>query len=224
MKKSRILLVVLLLFAALSLSSFPQAEVKNIDSRGKAIICFGDSITYGYGVNKGEDYPTALSKLLNTKIINAGVDGDTTTRALKRLKADVLSKDPLLVIIEFCGNDFVKKVNMDETVNNLKEMIGLVQAGGAIVAVVDISAGMFLKEYRQAFQKIALENKAIFVPAVLSGIITNPGLKSDFLHPNKIGYTIIAHRVYRAIIPVLNRNAIKKRLVTEAITPSDSAS
>ena len=78
-----------------------KREVKNIDSKGENIICFGDSITYGYGVKPGEDYPTDLAALVRHPVINAGIDGDSSPEAIQRLEDDVLQRHPLLVIIEF---------------------------------------------------------------------------------------------------------------------------
>ena len=188
---------------AVVLCGCAKPEIKNIDARGANIICFGDSITFGYGANPGEDYPTALEKLVKLPVINSGVDGDTTFTALARLENDVLSKNPRLVIVEFCGNDFLKKIPREDTVKNLKQMIERIQQNGAIVALVDISAGPFFKEYRRDFKRLAAEKKAIFIPAVLNRIITNPAMKSDFFHPNARGYQVVARRIYQSIAPYL---------------------
>ncbi len=51
-----------------------KKEIINLNSKGKNIICFGDSVSFGYGVNQGEDYPSALAKLVGYPVINAGVD------------------------------------------------------------------------------------------------------------------------------------------------------
>ncbi len=176
-----------------------KEEIRNLDAKGDSIICFGDSITFGYGANPGEDYPTALGKLVKLPVINAGVDGDTSFAALERLEQDVLDRNPRLVIVEFCGNDFLKKIPKETTVKNLSEIIERIQAKGIMVALVDISAGLFFREYRAAFKKLARNKQAIFIPVVLNKIITNPSMKSDFFHPNARGYKIIAGRVYNAI-------------------------
>ena len=194
---------VALCFSLLSMAGCARREIKNADSKGTNIICFGDSLTFGYGVNPGQDYPTVLAQLLRKAVINAGVDGDTTRTALQRIRSDVLDKNPRLVVIEFGGNDFLKKVPKEETISNLKKMVDLVQARGAMVAIVDISAGMFFAEYRKLYKKLAEESGCIFVPRILSGIITNPSMKSDFLHPNADGYKIIAYRVLFATQPYL---------------------
>ncbi len=193
------------------LAGCAKREIENIGSAGKNIICFGDSLTAGYGANPGEDYPSVLSSMVDIPVINAGVESETTTEALKRLESDVLNKEPLLVIIEFGGNDFLNKIPKEETFNNVKEMAERIQAKGAMAAIVDISAGTFLKEYRSLLSRLARQEKAIFIPSILSGIITNPSMKSDFLHPNAGGYKIIAQRIYNAIMPHLSRNAQLKR-------------
>jgi len=196
---NRINLGFLVVALSIALSGCIKQEIKNLDARGSSIICFGDSITFGYGANPGEDYPTGLGKMVKPQVINAGVDGDTSFAALERLEQDVLSKNPRLVIVEFCGNDFLKKIPKETTVNNLSEIIDRIQAQGIMVALMDISAGLFFKEYRAAFKKLADKKQAIFIPVVLNKIITNPAMKSDFFHPNARGYKIIASRVYNAI-------------------------
>lgn len=195
----------LLIFGLIGLAGCAKREIKNINSAGKNIICFGDSITFGYGVNPGEDYPSALAKILHQPVINAGIDGDTTIEALRRLEGDVLEREPYLVIVEFCGNDFLRKIPQETTINNVGEIIEQIQAKGAMAAIVDISAGMFLAEYRSAFSRMAQGKGAIFIPAVLNGIITNPNMKSDFLHPNSLGYKLIAQRVYQSLKPYFRK-------------------
>ena len=44
-------------------------SVRNLDSRGKNIICFGGSITYGVDAQEGEDCPSVLSGMLKRKVI-----------------------------------------------------------------------------------------------------------------------------------------------------------
>jgi len=212
MLKNKLIYVIALLgYSVIALTGCAKREIKNIDAKGKNIICFGDSITFGYGAEPGGDYPSALTKMTSIPVINAGIDGDTSTEALKRLKSDVLDRDPLLVIVEFAGNDFLKKIPQEITLSNVEEMIEKIQAQGAMTAIVDISAGMFLAEYRKAFSNLARQKGAIFIPGILSGIITNPHLKSDFIHPNTDGYNVIAQRIYRVITPYLNQNSLLRQ-------------
>lgn len=208
-KFSFIALVVLMAFVGLS--GCAKREIKNINSRGTNIICFGDSITWGYGANPGEDYPSVLAKMTNIPVINAGIDGDTSTEALKRIESDVLDRDPLLVVIEFGGNDFLRKIPKEETLENIKNMVEQIQRKGAMVAIVDISSGMLLGEYHALFLRLSQEKNTVFIPRIYSGIITNPKFKSDFIHPNANGYNMIAQRIYRSILPFLDQNIILRQ-------------
>ena len=199
MRRNRVLLLAFISLCVLALVGCAKREIKNLGSKGKNIICFGDSITFGYGAIAGEDFPTQLGKLMNLPVINAGLSGDTSTEALARLDEEVLKKKPRLVLIEFGGNDFIKNVPMQDTIKNTEEMIDRIQARGSMVAVVDISSGLFMRAYRGAFARIAAKKDAIFIPSLLNKIITNPSMKSDFLHPNAAGYKEIARRIKNKI-------------------------
>lgn len=208
MRRNKLLVLLFYCSLVLLLNGCVKREIVNADSKGETIVCFGDSITFGYGAKPGEDYPTALASLVRAPVINAGIDGDTSTEALQRLKSDALDRAPFLLIIEFGGNDFLRKVPLETTVSNIRQMIEQAQAKGIMVALVDISAGLFLKEYRMVYKKLALEKGTIFVPSVLNKIVTNPSMKSDFLHPNGEGYKMIAGRIYRAIEPYLKPDTL----------------
>lgn len=76
------------------------------------IVCFGDSLTYGYGVLEHIAYPYYLSKELpkaypqySWEIRNSGINGHTTREALARLQGSVLQHKPQMVFIWFGSND-----------------------------------------------------------------------------------------------------------------------
>ena len=192
-----------LIFVSLGCARY---EIKNVYSTSRQIICFGNSITAGLGVSKKEGYPNILSELLGCSVINAGGAGETSSDALRRLDKDVLVYQPRLVIIEFGGNDFLKKLPLSETLQNIREMTERIQAKGAMVAIADVSSGIIMRYYRRSYKKLARQTQSIFIPNLLTGIITNPSLKSDYIHPNAEGYWLIAQRVYQVIKPFLKQN------------------
>lgn len=178
-------------------------DIKNARQGITSVVCFGDSITYGYGAEENGDYPSALAALSRVTVVNAGVSGDTTIGGVDRMDEDVLSYEPELVIVEFGANDFLNQVPREKTVENMRLIVRRAQEEGAMVAITDISAGMLFREYRGAFQVLARQEGALFIPNALAGIITDPSLKSDFVHPNSRGYRLIAQRIYRAVRPYL---------------------
>ena len=178
-------------------------SIKNIDSQGKAIVCLGDSITYGVGSDEGGDYPSSLKQILGEDVINSGVPGDTSAGMLNRLETDVIEHNPYLVIIEIGGNDFLNNVPEDETLKNIERAIDRIQGKGAIVALCDISSSFIFRKYKDGYKKLAKRTKSVFVPGLLTGILENPSLKYDQIHPNSQGYNIIAQRIYKAIKPYI---------------------
>ncbi|VEI05229.1 GDSL-type esterase/lipase family protein [Kurthia zopfii] len=90
------------------------------------IVCFGDSLT-----TRKEGYPKPmLTLMLSEKVkghlyINAGVAGNNTVEARKRIKEDVVSKHPDVVTILFGSNDCVehKKVPLHLFKENLEAFV-----------------------------------------------------------------------------------------------------
>lgn len=187
MKPTRSAWLALVLIAAFSGCGGDRVDrIQNIRSTGQAIVCVGDSLTEGVGAGSGEDYPAVLAREIGRPVINAGVRGDTTAQALERID-DVLSKNPRLVIILLGGNDFLRQRPRRETQKNLEEIVRRVQAGGAMVAIAGLRLGLFTDEYAALFEETAERFGALYIPGVTKGILSDAKLRSDPIHPERIG-------------------------------------
>lgn len=74
------------------------------------LVCFGDSICFGYGALPGEAWADRLAAALAAlpspvEVINAGVNGDTSQDGLRRMTADVEAGKPDAVYVQFGLND-----------------------------------------------------------------------------------------------------------------------
>ncbi len=70
------------------------------------LILFGDSLTYGYGVSSNENIETLIKNAYPSwKVINKGINGDSTRDARKRFERDVASLKPDIVTFLFGSND-----------------------------------------------------------------------------------------------------------------------
>jgi lysophospholipase L1-like esterase len=174
-------------------------DIKNLRPRGDRIICFGDSLTAGYGASQGKDYPAQLARLLGRPVINAGISGDTTARALARLETDVLSKSPRIVLITLGGNDLKNRLPRDQTFRNLKTIVESIQSRGALVIIGGIDVPLFGRGFDRAYAELARETGAILIPNILEDIFDRRERMSDPIHPNDRGYALMAERFYRAI-------------------------
>ena len=115
--------VLLVLFFSTWFLFLNKENVKKVSKEGP-VVFFGDSLTAGVGAGPEEDFPSQVAKQLNlTNIVNAGVSGDTTDRALTRLQTDVLDKNPSLVVVLLGGNDFLLKISPNTTIDNLDQIV-----------------------------------------------------------------------------------------------------
>lgn len=174
---------------------WPSARIVNLDSRGSALIALGDSLTAGYGAGPGEDYPSVLATQLGTEVVNAGKSGDTTQSALDRLEADVLARDPRVVIVGLGGNDFLGGVPIGATESNLRTAIRKIQGAGAMVVLLGYRFPTLGPSYESMYERVADEEGCLLIPDVLDGILRDRTLMSDAIHPNGRGYRVMADRI-----------------------------
>lgn len=173
----------------------PYAKVKNLASGGSGVIAFGDSLTAGYGVGAGDDYPSKLSELTGVAIRNAGISGDTTESALERIDADLVSRSPRIVIVGLGGNDFLRGVPIASTEANLRTIVRRAQGAGAMVVLLGFEFPSVTASYAKMYERVAREEGCLLVADMLDGILGNPALKSDEIHPNAPGYALMAERL-----------------------------
>jgi lysophospholipase L1-like esterase len=98
-----------------------DSDIKN---RYPKIVCFGDSVTFGWNLSYEFSYPAILQEKLIKDfpfiiIINTGIGGNTIIDGLKRAKSDVISYKPDIAIINFGLNDAMinkksKSISEDE--------------------------------------------------------------------------------------------------------------
>lgn len=196
--KIKVLTAVILALIIIAVARGGNAEIKNFPNGNNAVVAFGDSLTYGHGASRGGSYPELLQAKTGRRVINLGINGDTTPGGAGRIQS-VLEHKPYMVLIEFGGNDFMKKVPFDSTKTALTQIVDAVQAAGAIAVIVDTGGAGAMDRYSKFNKQLAKEKGAIFVPAIMKGIMGDNSLKSDQIHPNGKGYEIVAERVYKEI-------------------------
>lgn len=196
-----------LLLALVGWHMFRPVPVVNADPSGRNIIAFGDSLTAGDGAGRGEDYVSQLSRMAGVPVLNKGVSGDTSAQGLARLERDVLAHDPRIVIVCLGGNDILQRIPTEMTFANLELIVTRIQAAGALVVLVGVDGSFLLGAHGKEFRALAKRTGALFVPDVLKGVLDNPKLKADQIHPNGAGYTVMAERVHAKLKPFLHGGA-----------------
>ncbi len=179
------------------------------------IAAFGDSLTAGFGAEPGKSFPDVVQRLLDHagyryRVFNAGVSGDTTSDGVERMP-EVIALHPVIVILEFGGNDGLRGLPVTTTKANLARMIEEFQKLGIKVLL----AGMTLPrnygpEYIASFEKVYVEladqYKVPRIPFLLEGVGGVQRLmQNDGIHPNAQGHAIVAKMVLRYLEPMLSK-------------------
>ncbi len=203
MKKVILSLLALVVIGAVYLLYPSVPDIRNAHPGGENIICFGDSLTYGTGASQGMDYPSQLAGLTGSRVVNAGVPGDTTRDALRRLEKDVLSRSPRIVLITLGGNDLKNRVPREEAFDNLRIIIQAIQDQGGLVVVGGIDLPLLGRGFDEEYERVCRETGALLIPNIYQDILGREDLMSDPIHPNDRGYQLMAERFYEAIRPYL---------------------
>lgn len=183
--------------AVLMLSACDSVPKLTPLASGAVILAFGDSLTYGTGVNpQTQSYPAILQGLISREVINAGIPGEISAAGLQRLPKLLKKFNPQLVILCHGANDILRKQNMKQTEENLGAMVSLIEQSGAqviLVAVPDFNLSLKSADF---YQRVADQYKLPIENDIISKIEGTSDLKSDPIHPNALGYQLIASRIH----------------------------
>ena len=159
------------------------------------ILAFGDSLTFGTGTSRDRAYPAILQNLIQRKVINAGVPGEISKKALQRLPGLIAQYQPALIILCHGGNDILRKLNIQQTKDNLQQMINLANQHNIQLVIVGVPEfGLFLNA-SPIYKELAESNKLPIENNALGDILGTNTLKSDHIHPNAKGYQRLAEDI-----------------------------
>lgn len=181
----------------------------------KVILFFGNSITAGYQLDLSEAFPALIQEKLDSlkmdyRTVNAGLSGETTASGLSRLDW-VLKNAVDIFVLELGANDGLRGLKLDQTTENLQNIIDQVKAKYPSCKIV--LAGMMIPpnmgvEYGDSFRNIyptlAEKNNLSLIPFLLDGVAGNPDLNlEDGIHPTPEGHQILSETVWKVLEPIL---------------------
>ena len=180
-----------------------------------AIVFLGTSLTAGLGLDPGEAYPALVQQKLDSaglhyRVINAGVSGESSAGAVRRI-GWVLSQAPAVLIIETGANDGLRGQSPDSLADNLQALIDSTRRLSPHTVIV--LAGMealpnlgaeYARQFRAVFPKVARANHLALIPFLLQGVAGVDSLnQADGIHPNEAGAGIVAANVWLTLAPLL---------------------
>jgi acyl-CoA thioesterase-1 len=183
--------------------------------RTPVVLFFGTSLTAGLGLDPEQAFPSliekkALAEGIPIKVVNAGLSGETTAGAVRRIEW-VLRTPADLVVIEGGANDALRGLAPEDARANLEQLIAAVRAKqpGATIALIQMEAPpnfgvAYTRSFRAIYPEVARKENVTLLPFLLGGVAGFPRLNQpDGVHPNLSGERIVADNIWKALKPVV---------------------
>ena len=179
------------------------------------VVFLGTSLTAGYGLEPEEAYPALLqakidSAGLNYRVVNAGVSGETSAGARRRI--DWLLREPVRVlVIETGANDGLRGLSADSLRANIQAILDRARALKPAPRLVLIGMRIppnygraYSRQFETIYPELAKANGAELVPFLLQDVGGVAALNQpDGVHPTAQGQRRMAETVWRVLEPVL---------------------
>jgi acyl-CoA thioesterase-1 len=183
--------------------------------RRPLIVCFGDSLTAGYGAELGKSYPDYLQADLDAKgyyyrVVNQGISGNTTKDGVERVD-NVVAMKPSVVVVEFGGNDGLRGLRIEDSRSNLDRIVATLKASGTKVVLAGISLPPdygpdYIKQFNETYALLAKKYQVPLLPFLLKNAFGVDGMmQRDNTHATAEGNKVVAHNVLPLILPLLKK-------------------
>ena len=234
MKKKIVSSVLIIGFVILL--SFSGCEGDSEEEPGTTIVCIGDDFTVGYDhvfnmALMNHSYPIYLAEKVNIPVINSGRAKETSAQALTRVKNDIISKDPRIVIIMYGLNDITSQIFAATTENNLREMIKKINNGNRKIYLVKfytdeigLAIGSqlawflgeeyilgLIAEYNAMFASLSSIKNVTLIENMWDGVWGVSANMSGNMYPNQNGYKTMADNFFKVMEPYLKSNGLIKK-------------
>jgi acyl-CoA thioesterase I len=195
--------------------SSPAPNATMAMDKRPVVVCFGDSLTAGYGTDLGQSYPDYLQKDLDAKgynyrVVNEGINGNTTKDGVNRLDSIVALK-PAVVVVEFGGNDGLRGLRIEDSRSNLDKIVVTLKASGTKVVLAGITLPPdygpdYIKQFNDTYAMLAAKYQVPLLPFLLNGVFGVDGMmQADRTHATSDGNKVVARNVLPLITPLLKR-------------------
>ncbi len=185
--------------------------------RTPVVLFFGTSLTAGYGLDPEQAFPSLIERRardegLPIRAINAGLSGETSAGAVRRI--DWVLRTPAdLVVIEVGANDALRGLSPDAARANLERLVSAVKAKQprAKMALIQMEAPpnygvAYTRSFRSIYSDVARKENVPLLPFLLNGVAGISRLNQpDGLHPNLSGERIVADNVWKALKPIVTQ-------------------
>ena len=180
------------------------------------IVALGDSLTYGWMVHKG--YIDYMKEMIRDRypnstmtLINRGVPGDTAQGGVNRIQDEVLRHHPDCTLIQFGLNDAFAGYSPEQYREHIETMIRRIRENetSEIVLVTSVCLdgdrdNAFIDKF---YNQVEAVSQLYRLPVarvhdywkkkIAEGVIFDSLVQFDGVHPNTIGYKLMAEAIMK---------------------------
>jgi acyl-CoA thioesterase-1 len=181
----------------------------------KSIVFLGTSLTAGYGLSPEQAFPALIGarmaqEHLPYSVVNAGVSGETSAGALRRLDW-VLREPAAILVVETGANDGLRGQDPKATQANIQAILDRARRASPPPRILLLGMRAlpnlgpdYTERFDALYPALARANKLAFLPFLLEGVGGVAALnQADGIHPNVEGEKVVAANVWKALRPLL---------------------
>ena len=199
-------------------SATPAAAPSSSASRPvipPVILCVGTSLTAGLGLDPEQAYPSLLQAKVEAdglayRVVNAGVSGETSAGALRRMDW-LLRQQVAVLLVETGANDGLRGHDPQSTRANIQAILDRARGHSPPPKLVLVAMEAlpnygpeYVRTFRALYPELARKNGATLVPFPLEGVAGVPALNQlDGIHPTAEGQKRLAENIWRVLRPLL---------------------
>lgn len=180
-----------------------------------SVVFLGTSLTAGLGLEPDQAYPALVQQKIDSaglgfRVVNAGVSGETSAGARRRI--DWLLREPVAVLVlETGANDGLRGLPPDSLRANIQAVLDRAKAVSPSPRLVLLGMRVppnygraYTERFQAVYPQLARENGAALVPFLLDRVGGVAQLnQADGIHPTAEGQRVIAETVWKVLEPVL---------------------
>jgi acyl-CoA thioesterase-1 len=180
------------------------------------VLVIGTSLTAGYGLDPALAWPAVIQRKIDSaglryRVVNAGVSGETSAGALRRVDWLLEREQPAVLMLETGGNDGLRGQDPDTLRANILAILNraarrtprprlILMAMEAPPNLGDV----YTRQFRAVYPEAAREAGATLVPFFLAGVAGVDSLNlPDGIHPTPRGHEIAAASAWSIVEQVL---------------------
>ena len=181
------------------------------------ILVVGDSLSAGYGLDIGTAWVNLLQQKLKQEnysavVINASISGETTSGGANKIRLNLNTHQPDIVIIELGGNDGLQGLSIQSMQKNLASIIEAARQHKSKIVLIGMKIPpnyglQYTQQFSHLYQDLATQYQTAYVPFLLAGIGGNPLLmQADGIHANAKAQAMILDHVWPKLKPLLKNH------------------